>query len=105
MLVCGHDDDLKAKGLADEEGSRTYGFPDGLANGDVLSRYRTARDKEHTDERRQVGEWARVARKRTLTNGEKKARSCLPFGEAALTSRVFIHQVRAVETIYATQRQ
>jgi hypothetical protein len=54
-------DDLKAEGLAVDNGSRTYGFADGLASGDGWSRYRTARDKEHTDKRMQVGECAAVA--------------------------------------------
>ena len=69
-----------------------------------MARYRTARDKEHTDERRQDGEWATVPGKRTQTNGERNGgRGCLPFGKAGV--ELFIHRVRVVETLYATQRE
>jgi hypothetical protein len=93
-------DDLKAEGLADG-GNGTYGFADGLASGDGSV---SVSDKEHTDERRQDGEWATVPRKRTQTNGERNGgHGCVPFGRAGLEA--FIHRVRVVETMYATQRE
>ena len=48
-LVCMRDD-LKVEVFAGDEESGVYGFADGLASGDGYSRYRTVRDKEHTDE-------------------------------------------------------
>ena len=93
-------DDLKAEGLADE-GSETYGFADGLASGDGSV---SVSDKEHTDESRQGGEWATLPRNRTRRNGERNGgHGCLPFGKAGL--EVFIHRVRVIETMYATQRE